>query len=266
MNEKTISLISDKDILSAGATLLSDDDCTDISIFGKLHISLNKNEVLKAALIYEGHKKENLGVININFGSMVLRKKLDASTCFPQGICITQKNTDTEEEICIAWGGFTEDFCMEDLSYIYTTKNPTPLSTARNLLEEIKNALETNDRGISKRNCINAVKRNLKDLPEEKHSFRMFDTFYRVETFCPVVNLSALKYLMIEGLCTYSFYEAGHYYLSLNNNLLLVAFREYNNHNPLHHLKDISFSFEINCHTYYGAIIELSDEGQYFVN
>ena len=260
MTEKSIYLKSPINLVSATVNLFKNDDKLYVSVRGKINFSLNEKEVIKGFLISCDNQKINLGVIDVNYTNIDFIKELPSATPEIQSIHIIRKDTYTEEEECIAKGDFQKETHTPNLPDDATLKN------ASAILDNIKNALETNDRGISKRNCINAINKNLRNFPSFPHKFRMFDTFFECDTFTPIIDLSSVKHLMFEKLCAYSFHEAGHYLISTKNNLLIIAFREYNNHNPLSHMGELSFGFDINSHTYYGAIIELDDEGQYFIN
>lgn len=265
MNEKTIHLTSCDNTLSLTASINSRDGFSDIDIRGSIRFVLDKNEVLKAYIINDDMSKTNLGVINVEYDSLCLKKRIVTKDTYPRGIIITKKDTVTEKEDTVIKGSFCDDFTFDDLYRDCTDENQSPLNNARNILSKIKNASETKDQGISKRNCINMIEHNLEKMEYINHNFRMFERFYRVEKFFPIVNLSSLKYVMSEGLCSLSFFETGYYYVSLRENILLIAFKEYNGQNPIYHIKDFSFPIEISSERFFGTMIELADEGQYFI-
>lgn len=261
MIEKTIHLSSPDKTLDIEVSMNCHEDFTDIDINGNIRFTLDKNQVMKAYLINEDLSEINLGVIRINYDRLSLKKRIPANSFAPKTILITKKDTSTEEE-CTVLTEYLSDDSIPDKSQKISY---TPISHAKKILETIKNASESNDQGISKRNCINLLKRNLENMKSIPHSFRMFDTFYIIEQYQPIVNLSAIKFVMSESLCTYSFFETGHYLMAINENIILIAFRSFNGQNPLEHLEDLSLSFEISSETYFGVMIELSDEGQYFI-
>lgn len=257
MIEKTIQLPCPDESLDLTVSLRCQDDFADIDIKGCIRFALDKNEVMKAYVISEDLSETNLGVIRIDYDSLYLKKRIQTYNSIPKGILITKKDTLTEKETDITRGWFSDDFNPDKVS--------DPINNAKKILETIKNASESNDQGISKRNCIKLLKRNLKGMKSIQHTFRMFDTFYIIENFLPAVNLSAIKFVMSEGLCVRSFFETGHYLMAMRENIILIAFRAFNGQNPIEHIKDFSFSLEIASDTYFGVMIELADEGQYFI-
>ena len=257
MFKKNITLTSPDNSINLSVFIFCEGEYTNTEIKGNINTVLSNEEVLKAYLTNSDSSKINLGVMDISFGSVSLTKKVLLAGSTPQKICITKKNTSTQEEKIIAKGSFIETNLCED--------NYSPLNKAQDILDKIKNASETNDQGISKRNCINIIKRNLSSMKSFNHTYRIFDRIYISETFSPVSDLSSLKFVMSGGLCACSFFETGHYYLSFRDNYLLIAFREYNGQNPLCHIGDFSSPIRIDSHIYHGVMIELADEGQYFV-
>lgn len=261
MIEKTIHLASRNYPLDITASMRYQADFTDIEINGNISFALEKSEVIKAYIINGDMSESNLGVIKIDYDRLYLKKRIHTKESLPKGILITKKDTSTEAEADIIRGWFDDDFSTGEKA----DDIPDPINHAGQILCTIKNASESKDQGISKRNCINLLKRNLEGVKSIHHTFRMFDTFYIIENFLPVVNLSAIKYVMSEGLCVHSFFEANHYLMAMRENIILLAFRAFNGQNPINHIKDFTFSLEITSETYFGVMIELADEGQYFI-
>lgn len=265
MIEKNILISSPDDSLNAVATIVRQNDYTDVELKGNISFILSPREVLKAYAVNEDGSKINIGVVKADFSSINARKRIYTINSIPKEIRITRKNTDTEEEKIIAGGSCSDDNQTDTEAAAGFKNTPDTLKRTEALLTEIKNASETNDRGISKRNCIDIIKQRLEGKKKLDHTFRMFDTFYISQDFFPIAELSSLKFVMSGGLCTYSFFEKGHYYISLKENFILIAFGEYNGQNPMYHIKDFSSPIKITDEIYYGVIIELADEGQYFV-
>ena len=70
---------------------------------------------------------------------------------------------------------------------------------------------------------------------------------------------------MFERGAMYSFDKFGHYIFGINGNKILIAFASDNEANPLVHMDSLCTKLNIGEAVYFSVIIELADDGQYFI-
>ncbi len=265
MTEKILTSISHTPYISGNVKSSFDDINITVNISLTLTQPLDDIHVLRAFFVYKDMKYTSIGVMDMNYTRAYLLKTVPLPAPFPHGICIAKKNCNTDTIECVLSAYFDDIF---DTSDIFSDKKEplnTPVDNARNILDSIKNATATCDHGISKNNCISKIKSELISKESISKSIPHFKTLCKIYEFSPLVNLSALKYAMFDGRCAYSFYTFGYYLCAFEDNRLLIAFPQTEKTNPFYHIEEVSFSFCIDDITYYAVMIELTDEGQYFV-
>lgn len=265
MTEKTLNSISHTPYISGNIKVSCQSENMTVNISLTLTQPMDDIHVLRAFFVYKDMKYTSIGVADTNYTQASLIKTVPLPIPFPHGICVAKKNCNTDTMECVLSAYFDDIFDTSDIFSAKKDPLTTPVDNARNILDSIKNARATYDHGISKNNCISKIKSELKSRESINKSIPRFKTLYKIYEFIPLVNLSALKYAMFDGRCAYSFYTFGYYLCAFEDNRLLIAFQQTEKTNPFYHIEEVSFSFCIDDITYYAVMIELTDEGQYFV-
>ena len=253
MNNKNYYIKSD---FLGGSVLLCDNTSyTEIEINVKIFGFIDSDSVIRVYFADRETKDlKSIGIID-NFGN--LSKKADKNIV-TDTIVFILKNTVTEKISIIGYAYFQDEWTLEDSS---------PIENAKKILDEIKS--DKTNRNIDfdtvLKNITNENKENLKNYKAIKTEVLEEFDIYKITDFKPVSSISSVKYAMFEKNTIYSFDLFSHYLFGINKNNLLVAFASQNGINPILHLNDLCKKTIINNTEYFYVIIELSEDGQYFI-
>lgn len=253
MSSKNFSIKSN--FLGGSVLLHQNDISSDVEINVKIYGYLDADSVIRAYFASKDTKEiKSIGIID-NFGN--LSKKVDKNIC-TDTIVFILKNTLTDKTETIGYAYNGDEWTLEDESAI---------ENAKKLLDEIKSDCIDKDVDFDSvsENIFREIKENLKNYDLIKSN--VLDEFdvYKITDFKPISNISSVKYAMFEKRPIYSFDLFSHYLFGISDKKILLAFASENEINPIIHLNDLCTQFKLDDFTYFCVIIELSDDGQYFI-
>ncbi len=235
-----------------GSVVLCDNN---IEINVKIYGSIDSDSVIRAYFANKDTKEiKSIGIID-NFGN--LSKKVDYSI-ITDTIVFILKNTLTDQKETVGYAYLENEWKLDDNNAI---------DNAKKILEDIKSeCINTEiEPDLAYKNIFDEINENLKNYKIfEKNILGEFDV-YKICDFKPISGISAVKYAMFEKNAIYSFDYFSHYLFGIKDKKIIVAFASQNGVNPLAHLNDLCTQFECDKLTYFAVIIELCDDGQYFI-
>lgn len=249
------SYLIKSDFLGGNVFITEDDTGCDVQIDVKIYGNLDADSVIRAYFASKDTKEiKSIGIID-NFGS--LSKKADPSIV-TDTIVFILKNTLTDKKETVGYAYYENEWTLEENNAV---------DNAKKVLDEIKSDCVNDevDTDLAHKNILDEINRNLKDYGVfQKNILDEFDV-YKICDFRPMSSISSVKYTMFEKNAIYSFDYFSHYLFGINGKKILIAFASQNGINPLMHLSDLCTQFECDNLTYYAVIIELCDDGQYFI-
>ena len=239
-------------IISGSVTKTDDESSSNIEINIKIHEDIDPDCVVRAYFADKDTKEvRGIGVVD-NFGHLAVRVNPQICT---DTIIFGIKNTITDKVDYVGYAYQNEEWTLED---------NTPVDNAKKILERIKSSHSAKLSDVQN-DIFNEINENLKNYSPLDNDSETGFTLYKISDFKPVSSISAVKYAMFERGAMYSFDKFGHYIFGINENKILIAFASDNEANPLVHMDSLCTKLNIGEAVYFSVIIELADDGQYFI-
>lgn len=238
-------------IISGTVTKTDCENGANIEINIKIHGDISPDCVVRAYFAERDTKDlKPIGIVD-NFGRLgAFMKNSDCTDTVVFGI----KNTITEKVDYVGYAYSGEEWTLE---------SEPAIDNAKKILSDIKNNGNHITPEIRKK--ISAeISANLKNFEKTDIKFQNFD-MYKITVFKPVLSISAVKFAMFERSAIYSFDNFGFYLFGIDGNKIAIAFASENGENPLFHADNLCTHFKDGETDFFAVIIELADDGQYFV-
>ena len=222
-----------------------------IEISIKIHTDIPPDCVVRAYFASRSTKELTpIGIVD-NFGHLTAFIK---DGFYTDTIVFGIKNTITD---AVEYVGYAY------LNGEWTLDGDPAVENAKKILDDIKQNCNhmTNE---MKQNILDEINRNLEPYDEADINFQNFK-IYKITDFKPILSISAVKYAMFERSAMYSFDNFSHYLFGICENRILIAFKSENGENPILHMDTLCTEIKAEGALYFAVIIELADDGQYFV-